>query len=265
MRGAPMDTWNSGDKYAGYMGRWSALVARRFIAWLEPASGLSWLEVGCGTGALTRTILEDTSPAQVLATDPSAEFLDYAEETLDDTRVTFRVAGATQLPAADREYDAIVSGLVLNFVPDASFAAGEMRRTARLDGTVAAYVWDYAEGMQMMRHFWDAATAQDPSAIDLDEGRRFSICSPDSLRMVFESVGLRDVEVQAIEFEMRFSDFDDFWQPFLFGQGPAGAYVVALADDRRERLARHLRSTLPFAGDGSIPLTARAWAVRGMR
>jgi hypothetical protein len=152
---------------------------------------------------------------------------------------------------------------VLNFVPQPEQAVAEMIRVVRDGGCVAAYVWDYAGKMQLMRHFWNAASALDASARDLDEGRRFPLCSPQPLHSLFQSAGLRDVAVRAIDVDTDFRDFDDYWTPFLGGQGPAPTYARALSDSAREALRERLRAGLPTAIDGAIPLVARAWAVRG--
>jgi hypothetical protein len=138
-----------------------------------------------------------------------------------------------------------------------------MRRVAAPSGTVAAYVWDYAEGMRLMRAFWDAAAALDPAAASLDEGRRFPLCRPEPLARLFAAAGLREVATRAIDVPTVFRDFDDYWDPFLGGQGPAPAYCVGLAEDARTALRERLRTSLPVAPDGRIRLTARAWAVRG--
>jgi hypothetical protein len=154
---------------------------------------------------------------------------------------------------------------VLNFVPEPERAVAEMVRVVRPGGTVAAYVWDYAEGMQLIRHFFDAATEVDPAAAAHDEGLRFAICRPEPLRELFRSAGARNVEVVAVDAHAVFADFDDLWQPFLGGQGPAGAYAVSLDDERRTALREELRQRLPIAGDGSIALTLRAWAAIGAK
>ena len=153
----------------------------------------------------------------------------------------------------------------LNFIPEPARAVAEMTRAARPGGVVAVYVWDYAEGMQMIRHFFDAAVALDPKAIELDEGLRFLICHPEPLKHLFESAGLRDVEVRAIDIPSHFKNFDDYWSPFLGGQGPAPGYAMSLSEERRAALRERIRAGLPIAEDGSIPLTARAWAIKGMR
>lgn len=156
-----------------------------------------------------------------------------------------------------------MSGLAVNFVPDPGRAAAECARVTASGGVAAAYVWDYAEGMAMMRHFWDCAAAIDPGALALDEGRRFPLCRPEPLRQLWADAGLQEVTVEAIDVPTLFADFDDYWRPFLGGQGPAPRYAMSLTDDHRRALRDLLRSRLPADPDGSIPLTARAWAVRG--
>jgi SAM-dependent methyltransferase len=256
--------WAAGEAYEPYVGRWSRLVAVEFLRRLGVPAGARWLDVGCGTGALSGAILDRCDPASVLGVDQSEGFLAYAERHVTDPRAGFRRGDAQDLPVEDAGFDAVVSGLMLNFVPDQAKAAREMRRAARPGGRVAAYVWDYAEGMQMMRRFWDAAAALDPvGAGGRDEALRFPLCRPEPLRRLFEEAGLRGVAVDAIEVPTVFPDFDDYWTPFLAGGAPAPAYCLALEADRRAALRERLRTTLPAESDGSIRLSARAWAVQG--
>ena len=189
----------------------------------------------------------------------------FARTHVQDERVRFEVGDAQALPVETGEYHAVVSGLVLNFVKEPLRAVAEMARAAKPKGIVAAYVWDYAGEMQLMRHFWNAAAALDPAAYALDEGHRFSICHPDPLRELFQGAGLRQVEVWPIDIATAFQDFDDYWVPFLGGQGSAPGYAQTLSNERRAALRERIRAGLPFALDGSIPLVARAWAVRGGR
>jgi SAM-dependent methyltransferase len=259
------DTWASGDAYEPYVGRWSRVVAREFLAWLALPQGSGWLDIGCGTGALSQTILEVASPYSVLGVDPSEEYVTFAREHIRDERVHFTLGDAQALPVETASYDAVVSGLVLNFVPQPSRAVAEMVRVARASGIVAAYVWDYAGLMQLMRYFWDAAIALDPTAFQLDEGQRFPLCQPEPLVQLFQTAGLREVEVCLIDIPTTFRDFDDYWSPFLGGQGPAPGYAMSLSVEHRSLLQERLRATLPTAPDGSIALIARAWAVRGVR
>jgi SAM-dependent methyltransferase len=259
------EAWASGEAYEPYIARWSRLVAREFLDWLAVAPAARWLDVGCGTGALTQRILAEVDPTRVDAVDSSADYVSFASDRVRDPRVTFAVADAQALPPLAQKVDVAVSGLMLNFVPQPHAAIAEMARVVRTGGVVAAYVWDYAGGMQLIRHFWDAASALDAHASELDEARRFPICHPAALESLFRGAGLRDVESRAIEVPTRFRDFDDYWQPFLGGQGPAPGYAMRLSEERRAALRDRIRARLPVELDGSINLLARAWAVRGRR
>ncbi|KAB2910978.1 MAG: methyltransferase domain-containing protein [Hyphomicrobiaceae bacterium] len=257
------DTWAAGDRYEPYVGRWSRLVAREFLAWLAIPAGKRWLDVGCGTGALSQTILDGGQPAEVVGVDLSEGFLGFAR--MRAPQAQFRAGDAQALPFEDNRFDAAVSGLVINFVPDPSKAAAEMCRVVGMGGTAAAYVWDYAGDMQLMRHFWDAAVALDPAARALDEGPRFPLCHPDALLALWSSAGLEQPRVRAIDVPTVFKDFDDYWSPFLGGQGPAPTYCMSLTEDRREQLRRRLMDALPIEADGRIALRARAFAVCGRK
>lgn len=258
------DTWASGDAYEPYVGRWSRLIAVQFLDWLAVPEGKAWLDVACGTGALTDTILRRLNPARLKGIDASKDYVDYAPRAVRDPRVTFEVGDAQQLQEPDRAFDAVVCALALNFVPRTDRAASEMARVVSPGGQVAAYVWDHAGKMEFMQYFWAAAAALDPHAADLDEGRRFQLCQPAPLKDLFQQVGLAQVEVRPIDIDTHFTDFDDYWSPFLGGQGPAPSYVMSLTEAARLALRDRLRLSLPFAADGSIPLVARAWAVRGV-
>lgn len=255
-----MGNWASGDAYEPYVGRWSRLVATEFVRWLAVPPGRRWVDVGCGTGALTSTILRDAAPSSVVGVEPSEAFAAYAAAHVPDAE--FHVAGATALPLADESADVLVSGLVLNFVPDHAAAVAEARRVVRAGGVAAAYVWDYADGMQLMRHFWDVAGELDPAVRAVDEAALFPICDPGALGALW-GTAFADVEVTGITVPTVFRDFDDYWTPFLAGGAPAPAYAVSLEADRQVALREALRARLAVDADGSIPLTARAWAVRG--
>lgn len=252
------DTWERGDPYERYVGRWSRRVAPQFLSWLGLPAGLRWLDVGCGTGALSAAILDRASPASVAAVEPSAGFREVAARNLAG-RAEVHAGNAAQIPLGDAAVDAVVSGLVLNFVPDTQAALREMARVAR-GGTVAAYVWDYAGKMELMRIFWDAAAELDREAAPLDEGQRFPLCRPEALGQAFSAAGLEAVRVTALDVPTQFADFDDYWQPFLGGQGPAPAYAMSLTEEARSALRERIRARL---GGGAISLVARAWAVRG--
>ena len=258
------DAWSSGAAYEGFIGRWSRPVAERFVPWLTPSADATWIDVGCGSGALTSTVLRLAEPSRVIGVDPSAEFIDHARASIDDERVSFHVGDALDLPAADRSADFVVAGLVLNFIADPKAALAEMSRVANAGATIAAYVWDYADGMQMLRAFWDAAVDLDPAAADLDEATRFPLCRPERLHSLFDDAGLADVRQTDITVATTFTDFDDFWTPFLSGQGPAPGYCAGLSSQHLDQLRELLRSRLAPDG-GAITQTARAWAIQGIR
>jgi ubiquinone/menaquinone biosynthesis C-methylase UbiE len=257
--------WASGEAYEPYVGRWSRLVAREFIDWLEITPNARWLDVGCGTGALAQTILRHANPSQINGIDPSEGFLALARQQTQDSRVRFDIGDACSLPADSAGYDVVVSALVLNFIPNLSRAMVEMARGARPGGVVAGYVWDYAGKMELMRHFWDAVVALKPEDLERDEGHRFPICKPEALKELFEGAGLANVKVRNIDISTPFRNFDDYWTPFLGGQFPAPDYAMSLNEEARTALRERIRAHLPIAPDGSISLIARAWAVRGTR
>lgn len=258
------EVWTAGDHYEPYVGRWSRLVAREFLEWLAVPETKDWVDVGCGTGALTQTILTHNDPRSVRGIDSSPGFIEHAKARVSGACVQFEIGDAQALPIDAATFDVAVSGLVLNFVPQPLRGVLEMARVVRPGGVVAAYVWDYAGKMELMRYFWDAATALDGEAQELDEGRRFPICKPEPLADLFMQTGLRHVDVRAIDIFTTFRDFDDYWSPLLGGQGPAPGYAMSLSEERRAALRDRISSDLPIGKDGTIHLVARAWAVRGL-
>ncbi|MFF4659029.1 class I SAM-dependent methyltransferase [Streptomyces sp. NPDC001381] len=264
MNRQPFDVWAVGAAYERYMGRWSRLVAREFAAWLSCEDKLRWVDVGCGTGVLSAAVTARWRPRTMVGIDRSEGFV-AAARTTAPVSAHFIVADAMRLPVRDGACDAAVSGLALNFLPLPAAAVAEMARVVRPGGLIAAYVWDYADGMGFLRRFWDAAVQVDPSAAALDEGRRFPVCRPERLRAVWAEAGLVDVSIASIEVATVFTDFADLWNPFLAGQGPAPGYVAALTPAGRERLREALSAAVPTEPDGSIALTARAWAVSGRK
>lgn len=255
------DTWERGNPYEQYVGRWSRRVAPAFLSWLRIPAGRRWLDVGCGTGALCAAIVDHGSPSSVSGVEPSEGFLKTAKENLAG-RAVLHLGSATEIPLDDAAVDVVVSGLVLNFIPDQRAALAEMTRVTASGGTIGAYVWDYAGKMELMRYFWDAAVALDPDAARLDEGIRFPLCRPEALVALFASAGLDGAEGTAIDVPTPFASFEDYWQPFLGGQGPAPAYAMSLDESTRARLRDRISARIPMQADGSISLTARAWAVR---
>lgn len=256
------DAWERGSPYERYVGRWSRAVAPRFLEWLNVPAGRRWLDVGCGTGALSAAILDHCKPAAVIGVEPSEGFLATARAHLAD-RAELDSGTATAIPLKEAAVDVVVSGLVLNFVPEPRAALVEMKRVSTLGGTIGAYVWDYAGKMELMRYFWDTAVALDPAAAQYDEGDRFPLCRPDALRRLFSDAGLSSVDATAIQIPTPFENFEDYWTPFEGGQGPAPAYAMSLGEAERGRLRDATRKRLPIEADGSIRLIARAWAIRG--
>jgi SAM-dependent methyltransferase len=239
-------------------------MAEEFLQWLPVGAGKAWLDVGCGTAVLSTLILNTQNPATVTGVDSSPAFIAFAQAANSDPRGHFEVALAQSLPFEAAHFDAAVSGLMLNFVPQPEEAVAEMRRVTKPGGIVAAYVWDYAEGMQMLRYFWESAVSLDEYAAKLDEGTRFPLCQQNELAKLFQYSGLFDVQARAIEKPMRFANFDNYWRPFLGGVGPAPSYVKGLAESQQHSLQEQLRAALPISEDGSILLSGRVWAVCGV-
>jgi SAM-dependent methyltransferase len=254
--------FSESDAYEQFMGRWSRKLATAFAGFAEVRPGDAVLDAGSGTGALAAAVLTAGS-ARVVGIDPSGAYLQAARARIDDPRATFEEADVQRLPFPDATFDRALSMLVLNFVPDRARAVAELMRVTRPAGTVAAAVWDYGEGMEMLRAFWDEAVALEPSSDARDE-RHMPLSRSGELAALWQDQRLTDVRETALVVPLVFASFDDFWSPFLGGQGPAGALVASLADDRRDALRHRLSTGLVTARDGSLRLLARAWAVKGM-
>lgn len=259
------DGWQAGDRYEAYMGRWSRQLAPRFLDWLGLMDGLDWLDVGCGTGALSAAILEQCRPKSLIGIDPSESFVAVARAMVPDPRATFQRGNALALAMETASRDVVVSGLVLNFVPDRQEALAEMKRVAHPDQTVSFYVWDYpGGGVEFIHAFWTAATALDPGALELTEARRFPFCTPDGLTKLAGEAGLTRIDCAPIEVPTVFRDFEDYWHPFTLGTGPAPAYCASLAPEAQQRLRDKLHHDLAAGKDMAIPLHARAWAIKAV-
>jgi SAM-dependent methyltransferase len=260
------ERWGNSSRYEHYMGRWSRLIAPEFLRWLDAPHGQRWLDVGCGTGALSRAIAECCAPGQVVGLDPSEDFIGYAREQVGSSRARFCAGEAEALPFGAGAFDLVVSGLALNFVSDIERAAAETVSAVASGGRVGVYVWDYAEGMEWLRVFWDAAAAVSTEPFQADEGQRFPICQPDALHALFTQAGLRNVATSAVESAARFAGIDDYWLPFLTGgQAPAPRYLLSRSEAQRDAIRAEVRRRLPFAEDGSFTLAMRAWAAQGTR
>lgn len=250
--------FSESDGYERFMGRWSRRLAPLFVDFAGVQPGDFVLDVGCGTGALTFAAAS-LPDVHAVGIDRSPEFIEAARGCGND-RVRFEVDDASTPQFPDGQFDRALSMLVLNFVPDASTVVDEMNRVTRPDGVVAAAVWDYGDGMQMLRMFWDEAVSLNPPAAGRDE-RHMPLCRHGELSALWREAGLHDVEEAPLDIDMTFTSFDDFWQPFLGGQGPAGAYAATLTEHAREKLRLRVHDRLEDAG---FTLTGRAWAVRGV-
>jgi len=257
------DAWLSGNPYERFMGRWSILIAEKFLDWLSIPPARSWLGVGCGTGSLTKLILETQHPKEIISIDSSSDFISYAQQLITSPSVRFKVGLAQSLDLDSNSMDAVVSGLVLNFVPQPEDAISEMLRVTKPGGKIGIFLWDYADGMQMLRYFWDAAVELDVSAAAFEEGIRFPLCQAGQLESLVLEIGLKQVEATPIEVTTVFQNFDDYWMPFLGNAGPAPGYTMSLKQKDRQKLEDKLRESLPIENNGSISLIARDWAVKG--
>lgn len=258
--------WSNSDAYEAIMGRWSRPAGEAVVAWLNLPTGLRWLDVGCGTGALTEVILANAEPAAVLGVEPSSEFLATAREQIHDDRVTFSSGSALELPAHDASVDVIISGLVLHFLSDPRLALVEMARTARPGGTVAGYIWAITDESHFTRPFWRAALDLDASAAEWDLVQTNPLNELERLSSLFASAELEQVSAANLSFPVLFQDFDDYWLPCLLdGTTPIQRYVRSLTADRQEALRERLRSELPIAPDGSIALLGLIWVASGVK
>ena len=251
------------DSYERFMGRWSRQLAPMFLAFASVADRDSVLDVGCGTGALASAVAQTFPSARVTGVDPSSAYIAAAQERAPGDRVRFLVGNARALELPSATFDKTLSMLVLNFIADPAAALREMIRVTRPDGIVAAAVWDYGEGMEMLRVFWDEAASLDPEIAARDE-RHMPLCRQGELGSLWRANGLDRVQEQPLVIELSFASFDDYWSPFLGGQGPAGAYTASLSDADRAALEARVRTRLlGTRPDGPFTLHARAWAVKG--
>ena len=261
----PTDRWTSGADYDQWMGRWSRLLAHEFLKWLNLPASLRWIDVCCGSGVVTEAIAEDCMPVNVVGVDVSPEQVSFARQYRSSPSVAFHVQDAMALPFGDASFDVAVSGLGLNYIPNPVRGLEELRRVVRPGGTVAAYIWDYAQGARFLREFWDAAASVDDEAAGFDQARRFPICTQEGLRDLFHHARLADLSTHALNIVTRFSSFDDFWQPLLTGQGSAPNYLTTRDPQIQTAIRERLKATLTLNAQGAIELPARAWAVRARR
>jgi SAM-dependent methyltransferase len=248
------------EAYDRHVGRYGSELGRAFLAAAGVRRDGRALDVGCGPGALTTELVAVLGAERVAAVDPSPPFAEACAKRLPGVRV--EVGTAEALPFEDAAFDHTLAQLVLNFMADPPAGVREMRRVTRPGGTVGAAVWDYAGEMTLLRRFWDAAVALDPSAAELDEGRSMPYCTPDELGDLLSGAGLADVRVLEAVVSAAYDDFEDLWQPLELGVAPSGAYAAGLPAERRDALKEELRRRVSFEAE-PFRLTARAWIGTG--
>jgi SAM-dependent methyltransferase len=254
--------WNDAAGYEAYVGRWSRLIAPQFLEWIGVADGVKWLDVACGTGAVTRAILDRSKPAEIAAIDGSREYLARAAADCADPRVRFECGSATALSCPSGHFDAAVSGLALNFMPF-DRALAEQKRVLRPGGTAGAYIWDYAGEYEFARRFWDAAISVDPRAAAHDPGRTCAICSTEALTLAFAAAGFDQVETRAFDARDAFPSRAAYWACFDVPQGSTAKYLSLLSAAERDQLRDALFASM--SADGPVQLKVRALAVKGIR
>jgi SAM-dependent methyltransferase len=258
------EVFSEAKAYERFMGRWSRALAPLLVRFAAVRDGDTLLDVGSGTGALSAALASAAPTSHIVGIDPSAPYVTHAQARHRSALTRFEVGDAQQMRFEDAAFDRTLSLLVVNFIPDAGRAVDEMKRVTRRGGTVAAAVWDYGEGMEMLRAFWDEAVAIAQGSEARDE-RHMPLCRPGELAALWRERGLRDVVEEGLTIETRFTSFADYWAPFLEKQGPAGAYVASLAPGERDAIEARLRKRLLGDGpDRAFVLKARAWAVRGI-
>ena len=258
---APMSFAVAGDKYDRFMGRYSRELAPRMIEFAGVDSGMAVVDVGCGPGPLTARLVQLVGPANVAAADPSEPFVAATTERAPGADV--RQAAAEELPWDDDRFDAALSQLVVNFMRDADAGVSQMRRVTRPGGVVAACTWSYGEDMEMLRAFWDAARRLDSGAPD--EGSTMPYRSTEELEELWQRVGLSDVVTDRLRVETGYTGFDDLWEPFNYGVGPAGAYLAKLDPEQREQLRSELFKGLGEPAGGAAERDGMRRARQGLK
>jgi ubiquinone/menaquinone biosynthesis C-methylase UbiE len=249
--------------YERFMGRWSRIFAPHHVAFAGVRDGDRVLDVGTGTGALASAIEKVNKKGEIVGIDPSDAFIAHAKKNAKSENSRFEVGDAQKLQFKDGTFDKTIALLAMNFIPDHNKAIIEMRRVTRPQGVVSACVWDYNDGMQMLRIFWDEVVALDPAMEPKDE-RHMKLSRKGQLADLWKKAGLTNVEEKPLAIDQPYTSFMDYWEPFLKGAGPGGAYVVSLPDERRKQLETRMRKRLlNDRTDGPFVLKAQAWCVRG--
>lgn len=257
------ELFKGAEAYESTMGRWSVQLAEMFLDFVQLREPRRLLDVGCGTGSLTRAVLARTQATEIVGVDPVEPFIEFARARFNDSRVSFERGDAQQLSHESGSFDHAVSLLVLQFVPDPRKAAAEMRRVTGAGGCVAACTWD-RDGMEMGAFFWEEAMKLDPKAEARAQRPRHASQEGD-LAEIWRWAGLDDVEETVLDFRMNYASFADYWSTFTSGVAATGAYLNSLAHEQREELRQALRLRLLGGGpDRALPLRAKALAVRGV-
>ena len=259
------ERWDNTAGYEMYVGRWSSLISKDFVNWLNPKPGMKWLEIGCGTGALTKVIAENCSPSYLLAIDKSDSYLRNARKNINTNNVSFLNTDLNSHLLLNEEFDNITSGLLLNFVPQIDDLLLNLMSHLTSGGQTSSFVWDYGGHYQPMRHFWDSAKEVVEGAEKFDAGTKFSICKKEKLIQLFKTLGLMDVEFTNIESIATFKDFDDYWIPIVAAQGSVAEFISTLSAIQKKDLENIIRHRLPIALNGEIKLIINALAVKGIK
>ena len=251
--------------YDRFMGRWSARLAPSFLGFAQVKDGQHVLDVGCGTGILSRAVISSGASVKVTGIDPLRDYVAFARKAVASPRAQFEVGEAESMPFPDKTFDAALALLVLQDFSDPAQAVREMARVTRPGGVVAACLWDFAEGLPMLSLLWQAAEAVAPDAVALKRANQpFQHASVNDLEALWRCCALCNIAPDTLELRMQFSSFDDYWQPFLGGSTPSSAFAAAVNAQTGGALARVLRDKIAGAQpDGSFVLPARAWAIRG--
>lgn len=259
-----MEKWDNTSGYEMYVGRWSKLISQDFVDWLSPQSKLKWLEIGCGTGALTKVIIEKCSPAYLLAIDNSDHYLVKAMENVFSNNVTFLNADLSSYPL-NEEFHNVTSGLVLNFVPRIEELLRCTMNNLKCGGQMSSFVWDYGGHYQPMRHFWEAAKEITSSAEAFDAGGKFNICTKENLIQLFRRLDLSDIQFTTMERIATFHNFNDYWLPIASAQGSVTEFMSTLTDAGKDTLKESIKRRLPISSNGEIKLIISALAVKGLK
>ena len=244
------------DAYDRFMGRYSLLLSPQLADLAGVRANERVLDVGCGPGALTAVLVRRLGPEAVAAVDPSEPFVTAARAR--NSGVDVRKASAEQLPFPDQTFDTALAQLVVHFMSDPVAGLAEMARVTRRDGVVAACVWDHGGGQGPLSVFWRAARELDPM---VDDESQLAGAHEGHLAELFEAAGLQEIEEASISASLEHSSFEEWWEPFTLGVGPAGSFVASLSADRQAKLRERCRALLPVA---PFVITARAWAARGL-